>query len=80
MFLKLKYRRFKCQTHTWNHRDEVNQKVKKLTSCSDIMLTYPHVHRAWRNDTMCVESLVFRGEVLHKIEVQQPIIDKDFSL
>ena len=60
-FLQVKYGRFVCASHSFNHMKDAPQTVIKVP-CSEILDYYPCVHRTWTNKSEAWETLVLKGK------------------
>ena len=76
-WLRKKYAKFICVSHSWDHVKEVRQS-RSHVSCSDILGIYPHVHRSkpieagYKNRMGVIESLMLGPRILHSVWVDEP--------
>ena len=67
-FIKLKYRRFVCKSHGWDHVNEISRGRVYSVDCKQLASTYPFVVRKIScNET--TESLVLNGKSLYTIPI-----------
>ena len=73
LFLKSKFKRFRCRTGNWNHIEEKWRKAVSVPSCTHISKFYPHVIRTpnFIPKLGVVETLFLDNEALHAVNIME---------
>ena len=69
VFLRRKYKQFKCRSGHWNHRNERGQPGRQA-NCQHLKSYYPFVKRR-KYGNMTKESLMLNGSLLYDICVNE---------
>lgn len=73
-FLQTKFKKFKCRSHSWDHKNETFQRQREAR-CQDIYSVYPHVQRTKiieAGETFVMENLMLGSRLLHSTIVDEP--------
>ena len=69
-FLELKYKKFVCQSHSWNHQRETSR-IAYIAPCVMFNRVYPHVIRR-KHGRGTIEIIVVDGKILYTVYLDEP--------
>lgn len=72
LFLKSKFKLFRCRSHEWDHINERGQS-RKTVSCSSIFGVYPHVKKVkYQGDSAKVNEILYLGDhLIHSVVTEE---------